>query len=881
MLFKLLQWVAWLSGRGVMALRYRVTVVGQEKVLAAAGPYLLLPNHPGYCDPPNVLARLWPAFRMRPMLLETNFQTPLLKQFAWLLRAIKVPDVSTASAAARQQAMGSVAAAEAALKAGDNVILWPSGRIMRDGVERIGGTRAVADLLAAVPNVTVVLVRTRGIWGSMYSWAPTAAKPPFLKGMVQAIGLLAANLIVFAPRRKVTITLEAFPRSTRPEPTREAINPWLEKWFNADVSPELPTFVPHHFAFGKRTWEYPPPPHAAGCDPGRVKPATKQAVADLLAEKLKRPLTPEENAPDVTFQQLGLDSLDAMEVSLDVERRFGFSGQAMPLSVGQLWALAEGLADTGPPKPPPPAWFQPHTGQATIEPLGQTIPAAILQRVRQNPHDIACADDASGVLTYERFLLGAMILAERFKAIAEPNVGLLLPASAAGTMSLLGLHLAGKLPVILNWTTGPANMGHGVQRTAVKKVITSRRFIDRAQVEVPGAEFVYLEDLRLTVGKFEKLRRLIAMKLARGTVIRRALAGLDPDPDRPAVVLFTSGSEKAPKAVPLTHTNVIEDMHGAAPVLGIDRTHAILVFLPLFHSFGHTVTGIFPLFGGVKVVYHPDPTDASGLVRKVAAYKPTALATTPTFFNYMLDRAKPGDLDSIKIVVVGAEKCPEAIFEKAKRLAPNAVIAEGYGITECSPVVSVNPANAVKRGTIGKPVIGVSLCVTDPDTGDKLPAGQRGMLLVNGPTVFPGYIGEDGPPPFRELDGKTWYITGDLVEVGDDGYVRFHGRLKRFLKAAGEMISLPALEDPFAKLYPPTELGPRVAVEGIETAEGRKIVLFTTESVTLHEANAVLIKDGFRGIMRLDEVRKIPAIPVLGTGKTDYKVLRKLIETPG
>ena len=879
MVFKLIQWATWLFGRVVTSLRYRVTVVGQERVLAVPGPYLLLPNHPGFADPPNILARLWPAFKMRPMLLETNFRAPGLKQLGAILRAIKVPDVDAGSGSARQEVEAAVAAAVASLKAGDNVILWPSGRVMRDGVERVGGTRTVAEILTAVPNATVVLVRTRGLWGSMLGFAPTAERPKLVLGLLRGFGLILANLFVLVPKRPVTIALEAFATANRPAANRDVLNPWMEAWYNADVNPEPATFVPHHFLFGPRTYEFPPPPSHSGPDPSRVKPATKQAIAEMLAEKLKRPLAPEENAPDVSILQLGLDSLDAMEVNLDVERRFGFTGSAMPLTVGQLWALAEGHTDTGPPKPPPKDWFKPRTGGTDIQSSGKTVAEAILNRVLMNPHDVACADDSSGVLTYERFAIGALILARRFQEIPEPNVGLLLPASAAGMMSLLGLHLAGKLPVVLNWTTGPANMGHGVERTGVKNVITSRRFIDRAQVEVPGAEYVYLEDLRLTVGRFEKLWRLLAMKLARGNVIRAALAKLNSDPDRPAVVLFTSGSEKAPKAVPLTHTNVVENMRSGAPALGLDRNDSILVFLPLFHSFGHTVTGVFPLFGGVKVVYHPDPTDATGLVRKVALYKPTALAATPTFFGYMLDRAKPGELDSLAIVVVGAEKCPEAIFEKAKLLAPNAVVAEGYGITECSPVVTVTPAAAPKPGTIGKPIAGVELRVVDPETEAPLPAGSRGLLLVSGPTVFDGYIGEEGPPPFRELDGKRWYVTGDLAEVGADGYVRFHGRLKRFLKVAGEMISLPALEEPFAKKYPPTDAGPRVAVEGIETPDGRRIVLFSTESITLKEANAQLAAEGFRGILRLDDVQKIDAIPVLGTGKTDYKVLRAKIES--
>jgi long-chain-fatty-acid--[acyl-carrier-protein] ligase len=155
------------------------------------------------------------------------------------------------------------------------------------------------------------------------------------------------------------------------------------------------------------------------------------------------------------------------------------------------------------------------------------------------------------------------------------------------------------------------------------------------------------------------------------------------------------------------------------------------------------------------------------------------------------------------------------------------------------------------------------------------------MLWVSGPTIFPGYIGYDGPSPFRERDGKRWYVTGDLAQVSSDQYITLAGRLKRFLKAAGEMISLPALEEPFARRYPPTEEGPRVAVEGMETDGGRRIVLFTTEAISLGEANSLLLQEGFRGVMRLDEVRRLDLIPVLGTGKTDYKALRAMLTAEG
>ena len=222
--------------------------------------------------------------------------------------------------------------------------------------------------------------------------------------------------------------------------------------------------------------------------------------------------------------------------------------------------------------------------------------------------------------------------------------------------------------------------------------------------------------------------------------------------------------------------------------------------------------------------------------------------------------------------------CPPAVFEKVKRLCPHADMVEGYGITETAAVVSVHRPGHFRPGTLGQPLPGVEVRVVDLETEQLLPRGKMGMLLVHGPNVFPGYLGADASSsPFREIDGQRWYVTGDLGELDETGSIVFRGRLKRFLKAGGEMISLPALEEPFALAYPATEDGPRVAVEGIETPDGRRIVLFTTADISLKDANAKLQAEGFRGVMRLDEVRRVEKIPVLGSGKTDYKALRAMI----
>jgi acyl-CoA synthetase (AMP-forming)/AMP-acid ligase II/1-acyl-sn-glycerol-3-phosphate acyltransferase/acyl carrier protein len=872
----LLRWSMWAFLRWLLSLRYKVTVTGKGEVLQKPGPYLILPNHPAYMDPPNVLTHLWPAFRMRPLFLETNFTNPFFWLIGYLLRGIRVPETEAASADAKKRAAEAIGHVIDALKAGDNVALWPSGTLARrGGVENVGAARTAADVLAAVPDVTVVLLRCRGFWGSRFSWA-YAKKPKMTRELLRGIPQLLTNLLFFTPRRRVTMTLEAFTPGQRPEPRRETINPWLMKWYDA-AGPEEPTYVPYHFLFGPRRIEYPPPWSEGEIDLAKVPAEMKQEVIHVVEEKLKRPLNPEETKPETTFAQLGIDSLDGMEIALEVEQRYGFTGGLVPTTLGQLWALAAGMTESEPPKPAPAKWFTPPSDTNTVDIPGETIPAAFLARATRHPKDVVAADDLSGALTYERMMVGSLILASTFRDLPGDHVGLLLPASVGCTVSFLALHLAGKTPVLLNWTTGPVNLEHAAKLTKLSKVVTSKVFVDRTQIAVPGTEYVFLEDVRGTVGKLESLRTLLAVRYFPTRTARKALARLNPDPQQHAVVLFTSGSEKAPKAVPLTHANIVAEERAAIGPMTLTRADSILSFLPMFHSFGLTIAGLFPVLCGVKVVTHPDPTASAALVRKIAAYKPTIVCGTPSFLGFILDRAKPGDLDSLQIIVSGAEKCPDAVFDKAKQVAPKAEILEGYGVTECSPCIAVNPRGGSVRGTLGPPLPGVEVCVTDLDTDEVLPQGKMGMLLVHGPIVFPGYLGHDGPQPFREINGKRWYVTGDLAALDDAGRVVLHGRLKRFLKAGGEMISLPALEEPFTRLYPQGDDGPRAAVEGVETPAGRKIVLFTTADMNLRDANALLQKEGFRGVMRLDEVRKLDKLPTLGTGKTDYKVLRGMI----
>lgn len=872
-----IRYIVWFLTYVVLSLRYRVEVRGLDAVRGMKKT-LVLPNHPGYMDPLVVLRAIWPALKPRPMMFDGLVKNPVLFWIPIVLDAVLVGNTDQQSAQVREQAEQAIERVATSLRAGDNQLLWPAGRVWHQDHEVLGAARAVAEILRRVPDAQVILIRTRGLWGSSFGYAYTGAQPLIVKRLVVGALHILSNLIFFTPRRRLTVTIEKIDRSRLPDLTqRDKVNAFLEQWYNAEGS-EGATYVPYHFALGARTYEFPAMNQRREIDFANIKATTRDAVNEIVQDKLKRPLSDAERNPATTFENLGMDSLERMELSLQVEQRFGFSSDQVPVTLGDLWALAQGLVEKAQPAPPPPAWFAPLTSDKKAALLADDIPHALVKRALASKKDTFAADDLSGAITYERFLTGALLMSRRFAEIPAPNVGLMLPASVAVDVCFAAMHLAGKLPVMLNWTTGPANLAHAAKLMGLTHVVTSKKFVDRTHIVVEGTQYVFLEDIRAKIGKLESLAALLRVRFAGGSILRHAPS---PDVNKPAAVLFTSGSEKAPKAVPLTHRNLLSNLASVLSTIPVDRNDAILGFLPPFHSFGLTITTLLPMLTGLRVVHHPDPTDAAALASKAVGYKPTVLCATPTFCGFIFERVKPGELRSLRMVVVGAEKCPPAIFEKAASVAPSAKVIEGYGITECSPLVAVNRLENPEPGTVGKAVPGVEIIAVDPEKHTPVPTGQLGMLLVTGPNVFPGYIGHDGPQPFVEQDGKRWYVTGDLATIDTRGVITFSGRLKRFLKAGGEMISLPALEEPFTRKYPATDKGPRVAVEGIETDHGRLIVLFTTETISVKEANELLMSAGMRGVMRLDAVERIEAIPVLGTGKTDYKVLRARIEKHG
>ena len=274
------------------------------------------------------------------------YRLPFLYPLMRLIHALEVPDFGGQSLSARDRTLATINAVVAGLERGECFLIYPAGKTQRDGVEVIGGNRAVADILARYPQANRVLVRTRGLWGSMYSRARTGEAPEFGQRLLQGLGWLVANLFLFSPRRDVTITVELMKAGSAPQPSREELNPFLEAWYNRE-GPESPRFVPYHRWLGPRDFRFPTSAHAAGIDLGNIRRTTVDAVEEILTECVGHPLGSEAKRPDTSLDALGLDSLDRMDLTLSIEDRFGFRSARVANNVGELWATAEGLVAAG------------------------------------------------------------------------------------------------------------------------------------------------------------------------------------------------------------------------------------------------------------------------------------------------------------------------------------------------------------------------------------------------------------------------------------------------------------------------------------------------------------------------------------------------------
>jgi long-chain-fatty-acid--[acyl-carrier-protein] ligase len=859
--------------RCALRLRYRTRVSGIAPVAARGrGGILFLPNHPALIDPVIVISQLYGRFAPSSLADKDRISMPVL---GWLTRrfgALPMPDLGRYGAAGRQEVERAIQDCADLLAGGGNLVLYPGGHLASSRLEELGGNSAVETILRLAPGTRVVLVRTRGLWGSRFS--RVLGPPDFLRALVRSGWDLLASFIFFAPRREVTVEL-AEPADLPVRSGREALNRRLEAFYNDGARPAL--HVPHTLweAGGCRTLPDPPQVRLAG-DLAEVPRATREQVLVQLERMTGRGGLGDDAE---LARDLGMDSLGRLELQFWIEQEFAHpvSDPESLRTVGDVLLAACGKSvDPGgaPLKPVPSDWFGADR-PAVLVPEGATLTEVFLAQAARGPGRVALADQMGGCRTYRGIITSVLALRPAIQAIEGPYVGIMLPASAGAAVLYLAVAFAGKIPVMVNWSTGIKNMVHGLDLLGVKRVLTSEKVVARIQSQ--GMDLGQLEDRLLPLERVArglsgaaKLRALLKAWMS-WRELRQPVAGT-------AVVLFTSGSENLPKAVPLTHANIlanIRDLAGEYAFLPEDR---ILGMLPPFHSFGLTCTMLLPLCSGMRAVYHPVPTDGGVLARHIESYGATLLVGTPTFLAGIVRAARDPELKSLRYVITGAEKCPDALFATIAVRWPGMRILEGYGITECSPVVSGNREAAVVRGTVGTALPSLATAVVDLEERTRVPRGEIGMLLLRGPSVFGGYL-DSGEQPFVAFEGERWYRTGDLVREDPAGNLVFAGRLKRFVKMGGEMISLPAVEEVLMSRFgrPEDEAVP-LALEALELEARAELVLFTIRPIAREEANAAIREAGFSPIHNVRLVRQIEQIPVLGTGKTDYRALKAMLE---
>jgi acyl-[acyl-carrier-protein]-phospholipid O-acyltransferase / long-chain-fatty-acid--[acyl-carrier-protein] ligase len=493
-------------------------------------------------------------------------------------------------------------------------------------------------------------------------------------------------------------------------------------------------------------------------------------------------------------------------------------------------------------------------------PTDRTVIEAVVEAARiQGWGRIAVEDPVTGKLSYRKLLIGARVLAGKFAALAETGeaVGVMLPNANGAVATLLGMMSAGRVPAMINFTAGAANIQTACTAAGVTTIVTSRGFVDRARLDklisalTGTVRIIYLEDLRATVSTVDKIRGLVRY--------RRALVWRGAD-DR-AAVLFTSGSEGAPKGVVLSHRNMLCNAAQAAARIDFGRTDKVFNTLPVFHAFGLTVGLVLPLVSGVPVFLYPSPLHYRVVPELVYGANATILFGTDTFLSGYARAAHPYDFRSVRYVLAGAEPVKEA----TRRLWAEKFglrILEGYGVTETAPALALNTPMFNRFGTVGRLLPGIEAKL-EPVPG----VDEGGRLYVRGPNVMLGYLKADQPgvlvPPV-----EGWHDTGDIVAIDPAGFITIKGRAKRFAKIAGEMVSLSAVEAMAAKLWPQAM---SVAVSIPDQRKGERIVLLTTQRDTDRSAMQLQAKSSGASELAVPAVIQIvDKMPLLGSGKTDY-----------
>lgn len=886
--------------------RYRITVKGLDKLDSKAlnkpGGVLFLPNHPAvFIDPVAITLAAWPKFPIRPMVVEYMYNLPGVNWVMRLVGALPVPNFSTSTNSLKKRKNEAVT--EAVIKGlnqKENFLIYPAGKLKDTGIEAVGGASAVHYIIQEAPDANIVLVRIKGLWGSMFSKAFLGVTPPFIPTVWKGVKIAFRNLLFFTPRRKIVIEFEPAPADFPRNASRLELNRWLENWYNQPDGltqqkgdfPGDSFILVSHSMWGEK---YPEMRHSSCSEDSdilleNVPEEIKSKIIQKLSEMTE--IAPEKITLDMKLaSDLGLDSLDGAELTAFLHDEFDVKGAtaAQLISVAHLIGIAakqipvkedhqEGQVDLS-------LWNQPVLPRNVEIYVGETIPEVFLNVCEDRKKQAAASDLIAGVLTYSQMKMRVILLAEYIRKLPGDYVGILLPASVTSSVLILATQLAGKVPLMINWTVGARHLESVVKLSNVEVVLSSWGFLDRldnVDLDPIHKKIVLLEDVRREFSLMDKLRAVLRAKRSPQSILRIFKAHKLKASNQ-AVLLFTSGTESLPKGVPLTHGNILANLRSSIKTVAVRPEDVLYGILPPFHAFGFTVSVLLGLLCGIRVAFSPDPTDGKRLASGLERWGITIVCGAPTFIKGMMKAAHLTQLKTLRLCATGAEKAPPELFELFEQFNLKSVLREGYGITECSPVLTMNHEGKVARG-VGQAIQDVQLAIVHPETYEPIPTGSQGLILARGPNVFSGYLNPGILSPFIEFQGHQWYKTGDLGFIDEEGRLTISGRMKRFIKVGGEMVSLAAIEDSLLKVanakgWLLAEEGATLAVCAKEKAgEKPKIYLFTLFSTNVDEVNKTLKDQGFSNLVRISSVHKMEEIPLMGTGKVNYRALESQLE---
>jgi len=472
-------------------------------------------------------------------------------------------------------------------------------------------------------------------------------------------------------------------------------------------------------------------------------------------------------------------------------------------------------------------------------------------------------------VNYSTALIGALILNSKFKKYDEGFIGIMIPTSAGCALATVGALMSGRIPVMINYSTGAeANAKYAQTKCKFKTIITSKALLEKINCPVIDG-MVMIEDIMASVSTGEKLKAALISKLPVGFVLNSIHKG---DENDTAVILFTSGSEKDPKAVQLTHRNISSNIENFGTYENITESDVILANLVFFHVFGLTVNLWVSFYYGMTMICYANPLDFATVSKIAREEKPTVMVGTPSFFWGYLHKSEPGDFKSLRLMVSGADKCPDALREGFMK-KHGVTLMEGYGATETSPVISANSQEFNRPGSTGRVIPGVQVRLENFETGEECKTGEVGKVLVKGDSVMKGYY--DDPELTAEALEDGWYNTGDMGFFDEDNYLWHAGRFKRFVKIGGEMVSLVKVENTLEKHLP---TGVSCCVVDISD-EKRGSAIIATVTIEVNKAE-ILKKMGAElpNIALPKQFIVIRDLPMMGTGKIDFRTVTKIVQ---